>query len=293
MNTEFVDNEYFDLPTLLKQSCLNTRIFAATEPALSVGEYFGMVSDLLKLAPNVSSALIKFANREGDKDACKSLDSMIALLEKFGCNRFILDFHSLLNAYGKKGNWREAATYAKQIEKDFNAFCLRVTAAKRKSIAFSNPGDSSLDASPSLNEMPLGEFIKHLDDEEASRRLLILAVDDSPVILKTVSSVLNNEYKVFSLSKPSKLKDVLQKLTPELFLLDYKMPGLTGFELVPIIRDFEEHKETPIIFLTSIGTIDNVSAALALGACDFIVKPFNPSILREKIKKHIVRKKMF
>ncbi|MCL2162250.1 MAG: response regulator [Betaproteobacteria bacterium] len=293
MNTDSGDNEYFDLPTLLKQSCLNTRIFAATEPTLSVGEYFGMVSKLLSLAPNVSSALIKFAHREGDKEACKSLDSIIALLEKFGCTRFILDFHSLLNAYGKQGNWREAATYARQIEKDFNAFCLRVMAAKRRASAFSYPGDPSLNAFPALNEIPLGEFIKNLDDEEASRRLLILAVDDSPVILKTVSSVLDAEYKVFTLAKPSKLKEVLQKLTPELFLLDYKMPELTGFELIPIIRGFEEHKETPIIFLTSIGTIDNVSAALALGACDFIVKPFNPCILREKIKKHIVRKKMF
>jgi len=293
MNTEAVDNDNFDLPTLLKQGCLNTRAFAATEPILSVGEYFGMLSTFLKLAPNVSSALIKFAHLDGDREACKSLDSMIALLESLGCNSFILDFHSLLDAYGKKGNWREAAAYARQVEKDFNAFHLWIKAAKRTSSVSSNPEDPSLKTLVTPNELPLGEFIKHLDDEEANRRLLVLAVDDSPVILKTLASVLGDAYKVFTLPKSTKLKDVLQKLTPELFLLDYQMPELNGFELVPIIRSFEEHKETPIIFLTSIGTIDNVSAALALGACDFIVKPFNPDILREKIKKHIVRKKMF
>ncbi|MDR2711494.1 MAG: response regulator [Clostridiales bacterium] len=125
------------------------------------------------------------------------------------------------------------------------------------------------------------------------KRSIILAVDDSLVILKTLSSVLSDTYKVFTLPKPAELKNVLRKLTPELFLLDYKMPELTGFELIPIIRSFEEHKETPIIFLTSVDTLDNVTAAFALGACDFIVKPFDPEILHEKIAKHIAREKAF
>ena len=71
------------------------------------------------------------------------------------------------------------------------------------------------------------------------------------------------------------------------------MPELNGFDLIPIIRSFKEHKDTPIVFLTSKRTIDNVTAALALGASDFIAKPFNPDFLREKIKKYIVRKKSF
>lgn len=133
-------------------------------------------------------------------------------------------------------------------------------------------------------------FDSSKDNEEASRKLLILVVDDSPVILKTVSSVLSNDYKVFTLPKPTQLEKVLLKLTPNLFLLDYQMPEINGFELIPIIRSFEEHKETPIIFLTSAETVDHASTALALGACEYIVKPFNPNILREKIAKHIVRK---
>jgi CheY-like chemotaxis protein len=95
------------------------------------------------------------------------------------------------------------------------------------------------------------------------------------------------------LSKSTELEKVLQKLTPDLFLLDYLMPERTGFELIPVIRSFEEHKDTPIIFLTSIGTIDNVTSALALGASGFVIKPFDPNTLREKIAKHIVKKKLF
>jgi len=119
---------------------------------------------------------------------------------------------------------------------------------------------------------------------------VIISVDDSPVILNMVSSVLSGEYKVFTLSKPSELERILGKIQPDLFLLDYKMPESTGFDLIPVIRGFKEHKSTPIIFLTSEGTIDNLTAAVALGASDFIVKPFNPDVLREKISKHIVPK---
>jgi len=287
---EIENSEYFDLPTLLKQGDLDIRHVAEDKPLLSVDEYFGKLSKFLRLAPNVSGALIKFIDRDGDRDACRCLDGMAALLEGLACNKLILDFHSLLNTYEKKSNWREAAIYAEQLKKDFAEFCSRVTAAKRarKPDILSNIQNTS-----AQNEISLKEFIKRLDEEEAHRKLLVLAVDDSPVILKSVSSVLNDTYKVFTLPKPTELANVLKKLTPELFLLDYQMPEITGFELVPIIRAFEEHKETPIIFLTSIDTIENVSAALALGACDFIVKPFELDILREKIAKHIVRKKAF
>ena len=143
------------------------------------------------------------------------------------------------------------------------------------------------------DSLPLGEYIQRLKEQEAGRKPLILAVDDSTVILHTVSSVLSGEYKVFTLPKPEELEKVLQKLTPDLFLLDYQMPEINGFELVPIIRGFKENKDNPIVFLTSNGTIDNVTAAMALGACDFVIKPFNPGTLREKIARHIVKKETF
>jgi DNA-binding response OmpR family regulator len=120
--------------------------------------------------------------------------------------------------------------------------------------------------------------------------MLVLTVDDSPAILEAVAAVLSVEYKVFELPKPLMLENVLKQMVPELFLFDYQMPEINGFELIPIIRGFKEHKETPTIFLTSEGTIDNLTAAIVLGACDFIVKPFQPEMLKEKVAKHIVRK---
>jgi DNA-binding response OmpR family regulator len=65
------------------------------------------------------------------------------------------------------------------------------------------------------------------------------------------------------------------------------MPGLSGFDLVPIIRKMPQHEDTPIIFLTSDGTIDNISAAMGFGARDFIVKPIDMMILRDKTTEHL------
>ena len=123
------------------------------------------------------------------------------------------------------------------------------------------------------------------------RKPLILAVDDAPVILKTISMALGEDYHVFTLSDPMLVEKYLQQSAPDLILLDYKMPGLNGFDLVPIIRKFEKHKDTPIIFLTSMEINSHASSAAMLGACDFIVKPVQMDILREKIAKYISREK--
>ena len=139
---------------------------------------------------------------------------------------------------------------------------------------------------------PMSEILdeKLAQIKEKFRKPQILSVDDSPIVLKAISVALGEEYEVFTLSDPLLVEKFLAQNTPDLILLDYKMPKLTGFDLIPIIRKFEKHKDTPIIFLTSMGTTDHVSAAALLGANDFIVKPFQANVLREKVAKHLVSK---
>jgi len=116
-----------------------------------------------------------------------------------------------------------------------------------------------------------------------ANRPVVLAVDDNPSILQAVKHIIGDKYTVYLLQESNKLKEVIDKITPDLFLLDCNMPGLSGFELVPIIKDNERYKETPIMYLTSDGTIDNLSAAVASGASGFIVKPIDEKILLEKV----------
>jgi DNA-binding response OmpR family regulator len=126
------------------------------------------------------------------------------------------------------------------------------------------------------------------DDEDiVDGKPVILAIDDAPDVLKSVHAVLRDKYRVYTLPKPGKLHEILLKTKPDLFLLDYQMPAMSGFEIIPIIREYPEHRNTPIIFMTSAGTVDHLTAAVGLGVCDFIVKPVDMDVLREKVASHI------
>jgi len=118
-------------------------------------------------------------------------------------------------------------------------------------------------------------------------KLKVLAVDDAPDILKMVYLFLRDNYKVYTLSEPEKLDALLKNLTPDLFLLDYKMPTLSGIDLIPVIRKYPKLKETPIIFLTSEKSPEFIKEVVRLGACDFILKPVRAELLKEKVDTHI------
>jgi PleD family two-component response regulator len=123
-----------------------------------------------------------------------------------------------------------------------------------------------------------------LDSSKAAEnRPVVLVVDDDPGVLKSVNFQLGNRYKMYSLPDPCRIRELLKKITPDLFLLDCNMPGCSGFDLIPIIRSHPEHKETPIVFLTTEDTNDIISVAIHLGAKDYILKPPDETVLREKL----------
>jgi len=115
----------------------------------------------------------------------------------------------------------------------------------------------------------------------------VLVVDDVSSMLRAMQYALQDRYKVFILSKSEDVMDFLRTKKPELIVLDYLMPVLNGFDLIPMIRTLPEHKETPIIIITTEGTHDHVSEAMSIGASDFIVKPFKPKELNDKVGRHI------
>ena len=129
-----------------------------------------------------------------------------------------------------------------------------------------------------------------IDNDTSTRRLSILAVDDSPSMLRSIHFALHSRYKVHTLQKPENLKKIIEGLKPDLFLLDYNMPEINGFELVKVIREFKEFKNTPIVFLTSESSPEHLKEAINLGVNDYVVKPFNPKKLRDKIT-HCLEKK--
>lgn len=141
-----------------------------------------------------------------------------------------------------------------------------------------------------FSDLELVESIEYILDPEKRRTIkpIILVVDDDPDVSKSINHLLSDRYRVYTLSEPEKLKKLLTIITPDLFLLDCNMPKLSGFDLVPVIRAMHGYEETDIIFITAEGTINQISTAIRFGACDFIVKPINEEILREKAALHTV-----
>jgi PleD family two-component response regulator len=251
------------------------------------------LAGFVKLTPIVLSLLDEIAGYVNiEKDKLQSLKGMKKLLKSIGYNKLAPVINCILDT-NEKGNAELLATWARKLSDDLKKLHNRVLSASRTNNAVYSDSMDNVNYLEAYGAQSLKVILEQIENGDATRKLRILAVDDASVMLKTIHAALNAEYKVYTLADPAKVEKFLHQVTPELFLLDYKMPGLSGFDLIPIIRSFEEHKDTPIIFLTSMGTSDNVSAAAMLGAVDFIVKPFHGNVLREKVAKYIVKKKLF
>lgn len=113
----------------------------------------------------------------------------------------------------------------------------------------------------------------------------ILIVDDQPENLVALEAVLRSpDHQII---KAHSGRETLKYLLDDefaLILLDIKMPNMTGFETAELIRTRQKSKYTPIIFLTAAYTEDvHEVRGYALGAVDFMTKPFEPEILRSKV----------
>ncbi|MBY0357100.1 MAG: response regulator [Candidatus Obscuribacterales bacterium] len=119
----------------------------------------------------------------------------------------------------------------------------------------------------------------------ADEKAKILLVDDQPENLVALEALLADldETIVKANSGREALKFLLENECA-IILLDVQMPSLNGFDTAALIRQRKSCKHTPIIFLTAMYTEDiHEAEAYALGAVDFIVKPFVPEVLRSKV----------
>lgn len=114
----------------------------------------------------------------------------------------------------------------------------------------------------------------------------IVVVDDDPMILKRAWNILNEAgMKAAVLKSGEQLFDYLESNpAPDLLLLDIYLPGMDGFEVLTKLRSSEvKGKETPVIFLTATEDDETETKGLALGAMDYIKKPFIASVFKERI----------
>lgn len=115
----------------------------------------------------------------------------------------------------------------------------------------------------------------------------ILVADDSNVIRTIICSTLNElGFTNYTEAANGKIAlDILADKAIDLVITDWHMPKLNGLELVNSIRKSNKLNHIPILMVTTRGMKDDVLEAAHAGVNDYIVKPFTPDVLEEKIAK--------
>ena len=121
-------------------------------------------------------------------------------------------------------------------------------------------------------------------EKETSDIKTILAVDDDPYCLDIFKAVLKDfPYKVIGTLSGLSALNILNRLNPDLLVLDIEMPEMNGIKLAKEIR--ASGNNAPIIFITGNAQKGIVLDCLQAGASDFIVKPINPKTVIARIQK--------
>lgn len=116
----------------------------------------------------------------------------------------------------------------------------------------------------------------------------ILVADDEPAIARMVKMSLSYEgYDARTAINGFEAMESVVDWKPYLLVLDIMMPGMDGYEVCAEIKNKPETKNIKVIFLTARGSSGDERKGFAVGGDDFIVKPFDPEVLIEKIKELI------
>jgi sigma-B regulation protein RsbU (phosphoserine phosphatase) len=121
----------------------------------------------------------------------------------------------------------------------------------------------------------------------------ILAVDDNTINLKLLNRVLRDAgYEVLIAQNGESAINMTLNKKPDLILLDVMMPDKDGFEVCEILKENEEIADIPIIFLTAKNEAVDRVHGLALGAVDYITKPFESVEVIARVRTHLRLRKL-
>lgn len=179
-------------------------------------------------------------------------------------------------------DWREIAKYCNSVQFDrfFRPVTIHAISEKCK----------ELTASKLI--LPKGKVNE--DDEEQTdtgiisdvkRKKVIMVVDDNPIVLRNVKSILDEKYETIVVPSGEKALALIPKKRPDLVLLDYEMKGINGRETFEVMLNDEYMSTIPVIFLTSVSSKDMVLDVLKSKPAGYILKPIDKERLFDEITK--------
>jgi len=115
----------------------------------------------------------------------------------------------------------------------------------------------------------------------------IFVIDDSDTNLSMAEAALDDYYRVMTMPSAVKMFALLEKVRPDLILLDIEMPEMDGFAALDRLKSDDNWSEIPVVFLTGRTDVEVEVRGFEKGAIDFITKPFSAPVLRNRIKTHL------
>lgn len=128
-----------------------------------------------------------------------------------------------------------------------------------------------------------GNNITHQD-----KRAKLLIVDDNKQNIEMLMELFRGEYKtVAARSAQRALKVAFSDTPPDIILTDILMPEIDGYEFCAKLKENPRTRQIPIIFVTAVSEVMDESRGFALGAVDYITKPFHPPMVKARVQLHL------
>jgi DNA-binding NtrC family response regulator len=121
-------------------------------------------------------------------------------------------------------------------------------------------------------------------------RSTVLVVDDDPGLRESFRLILDDEYEVLDVPDGAHALDIIRTAQIDLVLLDIRLPGMDGIEVLERIKAIDEHVE--VILVTAVKTVRTAVAAMKLGAFDYITKPFEEEELLSLIRRALEKRSL-
>ncbi|NEO54239.1 MAG: response regulator [Okeania sp. SIO3B5] len=145
-----------------------------------------------------------------------------------------------------------------------------------------------LPTSPIKSDLTTANEGNNVDKTASKKQLLIVCIDDSPVVAETLKRIVKPAgYKFISIQDPIRGFVKIAEHKPDLIFLDLEMPHANGYTVYQFLRKAPAFENIPVIICTSRNNLIERSRAKLIGAADFLSKPPKPEEVLKMIQKHL------
>ncbi|MBT4839063.1 MAG: response regulator [Methylococcales bacterium] len=123
-----------------------------------------------------------------------------------------------------------------------------------------------------------------------AKKQKILIVDDVLTNITVLAEILHDDYELLMATNGFEAIERTKNNPPDLILLDIMMPEMDGYEVCKCLKEDQQTLNIPIIFITAKDHVKDEEKGLKLGCIDYISKPFNQLVVKERIKNHLLLK---